>query len=263
MPRPRKCRKVCRLPIANSFISNAETDESVVLTVDEYECLRLVDHQGFSQEECAEYMQVSRATAQLICDRARKKLASALVCGYSIRIEGGDYRICDGEEESCRCGGCEKHILSNLDINTKGVNIMRIAVTHKNDQIFGHFGHTEQFKIYDTEDNKVINKTVVDTKGQGHGALASLLKELGADVLICGGIGGGAQNALKAAGIKLYGGVSGSCDEAVCALLSGNLDYDPNAKCDHHDHEHGHGEHSCGDHGCGKGCGEHHHHGHN
>ena len=128
---------------------------------------------------------------------------------------------------------------------------MKIAVTYENGQIFQHFGHTEQFKVYEIEDNTIISFKVIDTNGQGHGALAGLLKTLGADVLICGGIGGGAQMALADAGIKLYGGVSGSCDAAVEAYLANNLGYDPNVKCDHHDHEHGEGGHDCGDHGCG------------
>lgn len=109
MPRPRKCRKVCRLPIADVFEANAARTETIVLTVDEYECIRLVDYQGFSQEQCAEYMQVSRATVQLICDKARSKIAAALVNGYTLRIEGGDYRLCEGNEETCGCGGCPEH----------------------------------------------------------------------------------------------------------------------------------------------------------
>ena len=100
---------------------------------------------------------------------------------------------------------------------------MKIAVTYENGQIFQHFGHTEQFKIYEIDDNMIISSEVIDTNGQGHGALAGLLKTLGADVLICGGIGGGAQMALADAGIKLYGGVSGSCDTAVEAYLANNL----------------------------------------
>lgn len=132
---------------------------------------------------------------------------------------------------------------------------MKIAVTYENEQIFQHFGHTEKFKLYEIEGGKIINKTVIDTNGQGHGALAAILKKLNADVLICGGIGGGAQTALAEANIKLFGGVSGSCDAAVEALLNGKLGYDPNVKCNHHEHEHGHGEngHTCTDHGCGKG----------
>lgn len=114
MPRPRKCRKVCQLPPVKEFIaSGCPKGKYIILTVDEYECIRLVDHQGFSQEACAEYMQVSRATAQLICDSARRKIASALVNGYGIRIEGGDYRLCDGQEDHCACGGCKKHRCGN------------------------------------------------------------------------------------------------------------------------------------------------------
>ena len=135
---------------------------------------------------------------------------------------------------------------------------MKIAVTYENGQIFQHFGHTEQFKVYEIEDNTIISFKVIDTNGQGHGALAGLLKTLGADVLICGGIGGGAQMALADAGIKLYGGVSGSCDTAVEAYLANNLGYNPNVKCDHHDHEHNDDAHSCGNHGCGThNCGGH------
>ena len=81
---------------------------------------------------------------------------------------------------------------------------------------------------------------------------------LNADVLICGGIGGGAQMALAEAGIKLYGGVTGDADAAVEAFVSGNLTFNPNVQCNHHDHHHGEG-HTCGDHGCGGGhnCGHH------
>ncbi len=134
---------------------------------------------------------------------------------------------------------------------------MRIAVTYENGEIFQHFGHTEQFKVYDIEDNKIVSSEVVDTMGSGHGALAGVLQALKADILICGGIGGGAQNALAMAGIKLFGGVSGNADDAVNALLAGSLDFNPNVKCNHHDHEHGEG-HTCGNHGCGShSCGHH------
>ena len=126
---------------------------------------------------------------------------------------------------------------------------MIIAVTYENGQVYQHFGHTEKFKIYDIQDSRVVSFKIVDTNGSGHGALASFLKDLGVDVLICGGIGGGAQNALTEAGIKFYGGVRGSADQAVVAYVCGKLAYNPDAKCDHHDHEHGEG-HTCGEHGC-------------
>ena len=134
-------------------------------------------------------------------------------------------------------------------INGEVVFTMKIAVTYENGEIFQHFGHTAEFKIYEVADGKVVNAEVVDTNGSGHGALAGFLVQHGVDTLICGGIGGGAQNALAQAGIRLFGGVSGSADDAVNALLAGNLGYDPDVHCNHHDHhEEGH---NCGDHGCG------------
>lgn len=128
---------------------------------------------------------------------------------------------------------------------------MRVAVTYDDGKVFQHFGHTEMFKIYNIKENKVIDAETVETEGQGHGALAQFLANKDVDALIAGGIGGGAQAALKKAGIKLYGGVSGDADDAVDRLLDGTLDYNPDVKCSHHDREHGHGEgHECGSRGC-------------
>lgn len=129
---------------------------------------------------------------------------------------------------------------------------MRVAVTYENGSIFQHFGHTEQFKLYDVENGQIVKTQVVDTNGQGHGALASFLKQAEVDVLICGGIGGGAQNALAGAGIKLFGGVSGDADEAVKAYAEGKLDFNPDVHCTHHEHGAGHscGEYHCGEHQC-------------
>lgn len=142
---------------------------------------------------------------------------------------------------------------------------MKIAVTYQEGQIFQHFGHTEQFKVYDIADGAVVSSQVIDTNGSGHGALAAFLTDAQAEVLICGGIGGGAQMALAEAGISLFGGVSGDADVAVAAYLAKTLAFNPDVKCNHHDHEHGAEGHTCGhhDHGaeghvCGAhGCGKH------
>jgi predicted Fe-Mo cluster-binding NifX family protein len=134
---------------------------------------------------------------------------------------------------------------------------MKIAVTYAGGVIFQHFGHTAQFKIYNVEDGNIVSEQVIDTNGSGHGALAGLLSSLGVDTLICGGIGGGAQMALAEAGIRLFGGIAGEADAAVEALLAGELEYNPNVRCSHHDHHHGE-EHTCGSHGCGShSCGQH------
>lgn len=124
---------------------------------------------------------------------------------------------------------------------------MRVAVTYEDGRIFQHFGHTQQFKFYDIEGKEIKKEQIISPTGGGHGALAGFLTENGADTLICGGIGGGAQMALAQAGITLYGGVSGSADEAVRALLAGSLNYNPDVRCSHHAHAHGGG---CAGHGC-------------
>lgn len=128
---------------------------------------------------------------------------------------------------------------------------MKIAVTFDNDEIFQHFGHTEQFKMYEIEDGSIKSSQVVSTNGAGHGAIAQFLVDNNVDVVICGGIGAGAKNALEDNNIKLYGGVCGNVDEAVTAFLSNDLNYNPDVKCSHHEHAHRHEHHACGSHGCG------------
>lgn len=127
---------------------------------------------------------------------------------------------------------------------------MVVAVTYKNGEVFQHFGHSEQFKIYVTEGNEIKSSEVVDTNGSGHGALAGFLQTHKVDTLICGGIGGGARVALAQAGITLYPGASGNADEQVKALLADSLNYNPDTVCNHHSHDSGH---SCGENhaGCG------------
>lgn len=129
---------------------------------------------------------------------------------------------------------------------------MRIAVTYEEGGIFQHFGHTAQFKLYDVENGRVVRAQVVDTQGSGHGALATFLSAFHVDTLICGGIGGGAINALAGAGIDIYPGIDGSADMAVMQLLMGVLPKRTDVRCSHHDHG---GDHNCGGHG--HKCGEH------
>ncbi len=248
MPRPIRCREICSLPEFYSFIpEDGWNGENVTMTIDELETIRLIDLDDLTQEETGEKMNVSRTTVTAVYETARKKIADCLLNGKRLMISGGSWHIRNEHEISSRFG-------------TKGEKTMRIAVTHENGQVFQHFGHTEEFKIYDVEDKKIVKSDVVNTNGHGHGALASFLKAANVDTLICGGIGGGAQNALKEAGIKLFGGVSGSTDDAVTALLEDKLAYNPNVKCDHHGE--GHGEGHCHGHGEGHGHGHGEGHGH-
>ena len=241
MARPTKNRKVCRLPLCDCFQGKNNQSDGIVLTIEEYETIRLIDYKVLSLEACARKMEASRATIQALYTEARKKMARFLIEGTSLKIEGGNYLLC--EEQCLGVEPCEYKTHW-----TKGDPNMKIAVTYENGLVFQHFGHTEQFKIYEIVDGKIANAEVVSTNGQGHGALAGFLKAAGVEVLICGGIGGGARNALAEAGIQLFGGAFGSADMQVAAYLAGNLMYNPNVQCNHLGHDHGEG-HNCGGHG--------------
>ena len=124
---------------------------------------------------------------------------------------------------------------------------MKIAVTYENGEVFQHFGKTETFKIYEVLNSQVVSTEVIGNDGTGHEALAGYLAHKGVDVVICGGMGGGAQAALLEAGIAAISGATGSADEAVAAFLRGELQ-SQGTNCDEHDHEE---EHECG---CGGEC---------
>lgn len=250
MPRPPRLRRICAAPAHPCFAPEGCPNASrVILTLDEFEVLRLVDFEKRTHGQCAAQMDISRTTVTEIYESARFKLADCIVNGKRMEIAGGCCRICDGSDERFCGKKCQKAGAPAL--NERGEDLMRIAVTHENGNIFQHFGHASQFKLYDVSDNKIIHSEVVDTNGSGHGALAGFLVMQRADAVICGGIGGGALAALDRMGIKLYGGCVGSCDDAVQALLDGKLAFNPDVRCSHHDHAHGEGEHTCGDHGCG------------
>ena len=241
MPRKQRCRRIEGYPDHWEFSPEEVTDkEPVVMTLDEFETIRLLDREGMTQEQCAEKMGIARTTVTAIYESARRKIADAMVEGKQLQIRGGTYRLNDQGTEN---------------IIQKGTGTMRIGVTYENGEVFQHFGHTEQFKLYDVADGKIVSEQIVPTNGSGHGALAGFLKAAQVDALICGGIGMGAQNALAEAGIQLYGGVAGSADAAAKALAEGTLRYDPDARCDHHSGGHACGHHHEGGHECG------HHHG--
>ena len=123
---------------------------------------------------------------------------------------------------------------------------MKIAVTTQGNQVFQHFGKCPQFTVFTVENGKIQNKKLLDAQGSGHAALGGFLKESGIDILICGGIGGGAKNMLSSVGIQLISGVEGDIDEAVNAYLAGNLS-DQGGSCNHEEHDHNH-ECSCENH---------------
>lgn len=130
---------------------------------------------------------------------------------------------------------------------------MKIAIPYENGNVFQHFGKTEIFKLYDTDNRTILCSEILSTNGKGHGELAAFLTSHDVKVLICGGIGAGAQASLAEAGIQLYGGVSGNADELANAFLNGTLRYNPEICCDHHGNGHS-DDAKCGEHGCQKHC---------
>lgn len=194
MPRPGKAPGASASRRATPALARwtARLPKNVVLAVDEYETIRLIDLLGLTQEECAGQMGVARTTVQALYEAARAKLADMLVNGRLLHVEGGPYELCPraGGCRGKRCaqsaGGsafCARYQTISEDAN------MKIAVTYENGLVFQHFGHTQQFKLYTVENGKITSSEVVDTNGSGHGALAVFLKTHGVDTLICGGIG--------------------------------------------------------------------------
>ena len=220
--RREKLRRVGIIPEYRGFTPDGlASGDAIEMTVDELEVLRLCDLEGLNQEAVAQQMGIARATVAAICSRAHRKVANALVNGRALSIEGGNIAY-------------SPITTTTAAWPAKEVGTMRVATTYDNGNIFMHFGRSEQFKIYDIQDGKVLNEQVVGTGGTGHGALASLLANGGVDTLICGGIGGGAINALTQAGITVYAGAQGSCDACVEALIAGTLAQTGEATCDCH-----------------------------
>ncbi len=235
MPRKQRCRWIEGYPDHWEFSpEEASGEDPVILSLDEFETIRLLDREGLTQKQCAERMGVARTTVTAIYDSARKKVAEALTEGKRLLIRGGSYQLNDQGISG---------------VAEKGANCFRIAAAYENGEIFQHFGRTEHFKLYDAEGGRIVSEQIINTNGSGHGALAGFLKTAQVDALICGGIGMGARIALKEAGISLYSGVSGEADPAAKALIEGTLQYEQKNVCGHH---RCHGESAeCGHrHGC-------------
>ena len=227
MPRPRKCRKVCQMPRSLEFrpIDGNKEKEKIILTVDEYEAIRLIDKQGFSQEECSTYMKVSRATVQMIYNSARKKLAEALVSARSLRIQGGDYQLCDGEEEFCDCGGCKKHrrVWTHVE---KEDGKMRIAIPldeNKKDVCIV-LARAPYFLFYEDGKDTVIENPAAAAQGGAGIQVAQFLVDNRIDALITVRCGQNAAEVFQAAEMKIYKSVNKVAADDLNAWKEGKLE---------------------------------------
>lgn len=259
MPRPRKCRKVCKFPDNNLFgpigkasrsglsgppSCSSHAENCVTLQVDEYEAIRLIDLEGMTQEACAEKMHIARTTVQAIYTSARRKIADLLVHGKHLRIEGGDYSLCEG---SMQCGplcgkGCPRlsmlshkaqSVQANI-IDSKGAKTMHIIAISSDgptleDWVDPRFGRAGGFIVANMDTNEIsyLDNGASQVMAQGAGIeTASRLAEVGVSVVVSGYVGPKAFQALEAAGIRVCQDVEGvTTGEALEQYRSGKLSF--------------------------------------
>lgn len=242
MARPVKFRKVCSMP-ERSFFGPAgfgpDGRNIVRMTIDEYETIRLIDLEGFTQEECATQMDVARTTVQGIYNDARKKLAEVIVEGATLFIDGGRYELCN--EDAVSCGrGCRRNGKRSRNMDEK---IVKIAVASDDEMVTNHFGHCKNFNIYHIENGKIVSNNSVFNPGHKPGFLPNFLKDLGVNVIIAGGMGGGAMELFNDNGIEVILGAEGNAREVVELYMKGELissDSVCHEHAHHHDHDHEH-----------------------
>ncbi len=231
MARPFCCRKISGKPVAGVFkpagIPARELD-FLVLTLDEFEAMKLADLEGKYQEEAAQLMHISRPTFGRIIESAHRKVAEALVLGKALRIEGGPVAV-------------------TTDSTEKRGETMNICIPIVEDkglqsQVNGHFGSAPLFLIVDTETlstRAIVNKDMHHAHGMCQ-PLAALSNEK-LDAIVVGGIGMGALNKLRAAGIKVYMGKQTTVEQVVAEFKAGTLnEVTPQTACSHHGNAHGH-----------------------
>ena len=227
MPRPRKFRRVCCLPDNAGFnpLDGDPLEQPVILTVDEYEAIRLIDQQGLSQEQCGEYMKIARTTVQQIYSVARKKLADALVDGRPLRIRGGDYRLCQENENFCPGCCCRRH-RRLINSTENGGNPMKIAIplddTKKD--VCVSFGRAPYFLFSENGNNEILENPAAEAQGGAGLQAAQFVVDHGAGVLITVRCGQNAADVFQAAGMKIYKNCCPSAEENLAAFADGKLE---------------------------------------
>lgn len=228
LPRPSKRRKVCKLPGTKEFRPVGELhDEAIVtLSVDEFEAVRLIDRQGFSQEECGRYMQVARTTVQAIYNSARKKIARALVEGMTLRINGGNYRLCDGDEELCGCGGCARHRNGTTIVSDREEKPMKIAVSVEENRtdVCPFAARSPYFLLYENGTSDIVENPAAQAESGAGIQAAQFLIDNEVTHFIAVRVGGNAAEVFKAAGIPIYTSEHKTAAEDIAALEAGRLE---------------------------------------
>ena len=227
MPRPIKCRKVCQLPDNDGFlpIRGGRTQEPIVLNVDEYETIRLIDRENFSQEQCGEAMHIARTTVQQIYANARKKLADALVEGRPLQISGGNYRLCDGNESYCTCGGCARHRFLT-QVQTQGGTPMKIAIPldENKQEVCMVLARAPYFLFWENGTQTIAENPAAQAQGGAGLQAAQFVVDQGADTLITVRCGENAAQVFQAADIRILKAEGSSAQENLAKCGAGGLE---------------------------------------
>lgn len=221
MARPRKFRKVCHFPRTLTFLPIGEqvSDESVVLSVDEYETLRLIDKEGKSQEECSTSMKVARTTVQSIYTMARKKVADAIIDGRPLVIAGGDYDLCNGRVEYCPRKECFKKKLHS-HYQKKKDEYFRFAIPEREGKVAENFQEAEKFMLIDFLKNQQEETQYVGIEEKKRASLSDFMHILEVDYVLCDSIDEASVQALKEVDIWYCTGVKQDIKEKIQAVLS-------------------------------------------
>ena len=227
MPRPIKCRKVCQLPDNDGFlpVRGGRTQEPIVLNVDEYETIRLIDREDFSQEHCGEAMHIARTTVQQIYANARKKLANALVEGRPLQISGGNYRLCDGNESYCTCGGCARHRFLT-QVQTQGGTPMKIAIPldENKQEVCMVLARAPYFLFWENGTQTIAENPAAQAQGGAGLQVAQFLVDSGVTRLITPRCGQNAAEVFAAADITILKSAHKAAANDLAACLDGALE---------------------------------------
>lgn len=231
MSRPLKLRSVANKPYCAHFKPlKSSKKRKILLSLDEYETIRLIDHERLSQENCAKVMDVSRTTVQRIYALARQKLAQAIVEGIAVEIEGGSIHLSEKKTQE--------------PMHEQGEVNMKLAIGIDGLQVAGHFGNCNDFRIVTVENNIIMGHEDIHDETHVHHDRPQFLKDLGVDTLIMNSMGKAAYNRLLALNIECVAAENRSIEEALAAYLSKAM----NKKLEGHEcnncggHEH-HGDH--------------------
>ena len=226
MARPVKCRRVCKIPENLGFapVTPGKDQEPVILNVDEFETLRLIDREGLNQEQCGLYMDVARTTVQQIYTAARKKIADALVEGRPLKIEGGQYRLCRQEDHCPGCRGCLGKTLPARHIKEEGTMKIAIPLDENKTDVCPVLARAPYFLFSSDGVQEILENPASQAQGGAGLKAAQFLADQDTDVILTVRCGQNSADVFEAAEIQIFKTQGSSAQENLKAFAEGKLE---------------------------------------